>query len=198
MKIKLFSTTAAIALIGLVCTSSLLAADELTNQRPSREEMMKRFDVNNDGKLDQSERTTMRAAAADRPSGQRGERTERGGRGERGERAERGGRGGPGGERGAGGPAGRGGPGGPDRMAQFDQDGDGKLNETERAAAGTAMRANMASNPRAMARVDTDGDGKVSDAEWTVAQKVLGHQRGPRGPGGPGGGGKGKGKEQSN
>jgi len=189
MKFKLFSTTVAIALIGLVYTASLSAADEPANQRPNREEMMKRFDANNDGKLDQSERTAMREAAADRSGGPRGERTERGGRG------------GPGGERGAGGPADRGGPGGPggaDRMAQFDQDGDGKLNETERAAAATAMRANLASNPRALARVDTDGDGKVSDAEWTVAQKALGNQRGPRGGGGPGPGGTGKGKGQSN
>lgn len=186
MKLKLLSTAATLALFGLVSTSTLSAADEPAGERPSREEMIKRFDTNKDGKLDQDERAAMRAAAPDRPAGAREER------------AGPGGQRGPGGPGGPGGQRGPGGPGGADRMKKFDTDGDGKLNETERAAAETAMRAEISSNPRAMARVDTDGDGKVSDTEWAAARKAMegqrGGQRGPRGAGG----GQGKGRERSN
>jgi hypothetical protein len=175
MKFKLIPSTAALALIGLVSPSALSAADDAPAARPSREEMMKRFDANQDGKLDQTEREAMRAAAMDRAGGPRGERD---------------------GQRG---PEGRGGPGGPggNRMKEFDTDGDGKISATERTAAESAMRANISSNPRAMARIDTDKDGKISDTEWAAAREAMG-DRGPRGPGPGPGAGKGKGRPESN
>lgn len=174
MKLKLLTSTTALALVSLFATTSLSAADEKEAARPSREEMMKRFDANGDGKLDQAEREAMRAAAPDRQRGPRGESADRPARG----------------ERGPGGPGGRGG----DRMKQFDTDGDGKLNESERAAAEVAMRAEIQSNPRAMARIDTDKDGKISDAEWAAGRQAMGDQRGQRGPRGAGGEGRGKAK----
>ena len=72
--------------------------------RSSRESLMKEFDKNNDGKLDEAERNALRKAMSERSRsrGERGERSERGRRG--GEAAERGGerrrRGGEGAERG--------------------------------------------------------------------------------------------------
>ena len=78
--------------------------------RSSRESLMKEFDKNKDGKLDEAERNALRKAMSersrsrggDRRGGERGERSERGRRG--GEAAERGGerrrRGGEGAERG--------------------------------------------------------------------------------------------------
>ena len=73
--------------------------------RSSRESLMKEFDKNNDGKLDEAERNALRKAMSERSrsrGGERGERSERGRRG--GEAAERGGerrrRGGEGAERG--------------------------------------------------------------------------------------------------
>lgn len=191
MKLKLFTTTAALALFGLASTSALFAADEPNGERPSREEMIKRFDANNDGKLDQDERAAMRAAAPDRPAAAQADRSGGG----RGERAERGGQRGERGQGGPGGQRGPGGPGGADRLKQFDTDGDGKLSESERAAADSSMRATISSNPRAMERIDTDGDGKISDTEWAAGRKAMedqrGGQRGPRG-------GQGGGRERSN
>ena len=73
--------------------------------RSSRESLMKEFDKNNDGKLDEAERNALRKAMSERfrsRGGERGEHSERGRRG--GEGAERGGerrrRGGEGAERG--------------------------------------------------------------------------------------------------
>ena len=72
--------------------------------RSSRESLMKEFDKNKDGKLDEAERNALRKAMSERSRsrGERGERSERGRRG--GEAAERGGerrrRGGEGAERG--------------------------------------------------------------------------------------------------
>ena len=62
--------------------------------RSSRESLMKEFDKNNDGKLDEAERNALRKAMSERSRsrGERGERSERGRRG--GEAAERGRRGG--------------------------------------------------------------------------------------------------------
>jgi len=49
--------------------------------------------------------------------------------------------------------------------AQFDVDGDGKLNETERQAAREARKQ------RKMERFDTDGDGQISDTERATAKE---------------------------
>ena len=67
--------------------------------RSSRESLMKEFDKNKDGKLDEAERNALRKAMSERSRSRGGDR--RGGeRGERGERSERGRRGGEAAERG--------------------------------------------------------------------------------------------------
>jgi hypothetical protein len=106
-------------------------------------------------------------------------------------------------------------PGGPpaEIIAKFDKDGDGKLNDEERAAARAEFEAKR---KEAQAKFDTDGDGKLSEDERKAMQearkkemlekfdkdgdgklseeerKAAGPQRGgPGRPGGPKGGGKG-------
>ncbi|MBC8039603.1 MAG: EF-hand domain-containing protein [Opitutaceae bacterium] len=58
-------------------------------------------------------------------------------------------------------------------LKEFDQDGDGKLNEAEKKTMETTLRARMAKNPHMMKRLDTDGDGKLSDLEWGTAREKL-------------------------
>ncbi|WP_018970073.1 hypothetical protein [Rubritalea marina] len=55
-------------------------------------------------------------------------------------------------------------------IEQFDADGDGKLDETERAAAKSAMKERRA---EFIARHDTDGDGKLSDEEKQAAKEAF-------------------------
>jgi hypothetical protein len=71
------------------------------------------------------------------------------------------------------------GPRGP-RFKKLDLNQDGKIDETERAAAEKQMRAKLAEHPRMLARVDTDKDGQVSDAEWAVAKEHFQKMRGMR------------------
>lgn len=114
-------------------------------------DMLKRFDANGDGNLDDTERAAMRAEF---------EKMRAGG----------GGPGGPGGFGGRGfGPPGGFGGNDPERQARFaetmkkyDANGDGNLDETERGAmfaAFTQQRAEM------MKKYDTNGDGNLDDAE---------------------------------
>ena len=49
--------------------------------------------------------------------------------------------------------------------AQFDADGDGELNDTERQAAREAFKA------KRMERIDTDGNGEISDTQNELQQK---------------------------
>jgi hypothetical protein len=162
MKTKLFSPAALFTTLGLLATASFVyAADEKPKGppegRPNREEMLKRFDANGDGKLDDTERQTMRAEmekehpkAAKKAQAAGGEMRDR-------------------------------------ALARFDKDGDGMLNDAERAEADATMRAEMAKRPRAMERIDTDKDGKISDAEWEAARAEMQNRRGgPDGEKGPG------------
>lgn len=84
------------------------------------------------------------------------------------------------------------------RWERFDTNKDGKLDDTERAAAEAAMRAKLTQEPRFIERADTDGDGKISDAEWAAAKEKFqqmrkrfaergerAEQRGDRGERGP-------------
>lgn len=73
-------------------------------------------------------------------------------------------------------------------LGKFDADGDKKLNKAER----SAMRAEMESKMRArmekqlqrLTAVDTDKDGRISDEEWAVAKDTFKKdRRGRRGPG---------------
>lgn len=107
-------------------------------------------------------------------------------------------------------------------IAKFDTDGDGKLNEEERKAAGEARKAEFAKRRAEMiekfdtdkdgklspeerkaamlARFDKDGDGSLNDAEKEAMRKEIadraprgGEGRGPRGKGGEEAGPRGKG-----
>lgn len=174
MKRTLLKTLAALATLPLLTAASLQAADADKPARPNREEIMKQFDANGDGQLDQAERQAVREhMQAMRPAGAGGGRGQGGGPGQR--------EGRPGGGRG---------------LAQFDTDGDGQLNAAEREAAAATMREHVVNNPRAMERFDLDGDGALSDDEWNKARDEVGERmgggRGGRGPGGGQGGPRGK------
>ena len=174
MKNPLLKTSVAFATLTIFSVSFASAADDdKPAGPPNQAAMLKQFDANGDGKLDQTERD----AARKHMQSMRGDAGGRGaGRGE-GERGQ-GGRGGPGGQ---GGQGGRGNP-----MAQYDTDGDGKLSDAERKAAEPAMREFTQNNERAMQQFDKDGDGKLSDKEWAAARKVV-EQRMGQGRGGRGG-----------
>ena len=128
---------------------------------PRHAEMGQKFDLNKDGQIDESERPAMRA---------QGREARQPGRPAWGARR------------------------GPDQgprhglrrmedpafrrgyvMGKFDANGDGKLDDTERAAVKAAaeqrMRAGMERQLQRLRAVDTDNDGKISDAEWSVAKE---------------------------
>lgn len=67
-------------------------------------------------------------------------------------------------------------------MKRFDKDGDGKLNETERAAAREEFKARAgerleaflnAPGPRVLEKFDADKDGKLNDSEKSAAREAL-------------------------
>lgn len=67
MKTKLLSPAGALVVCGCLLAPLFASAEDTApgprgEGRPSREEVMKQFDANGDGKLDQAERQTMRAA----------------------------------------------------------------------------------------------------------------------------------------
>lgn len=135
---------------------------------PRHAEMLKQFDLNKDGQLDETERAALREQ---RRAQRMVDKTSRPGpRGERGMRD-------PGFRRGY-------------ILGKFDANGDGKLDETEKAALKAAgekrMRASMEKRLQRLRAVDTDNDGKISDAEWTVAKEKFQAKRAARMDRGPG------------
>ncbi len=84
-------------------------------------------------------------------------------------------------------------------IKRFDKNGDGKLDEEEKAAAHQAMRLQgggprglAGTNPERIAaevlkRFDRDGDGKLNEAELGEALKAFAERQKPEAPGGPGG-----------
>jgi Ca2+-binding EF-hand superfamily protein len=68
----------------------------------------------------------------------------------------------------------------PEILAKFDKDGDGKLNEEERAAAKAAGEAKMEERKKEMiAKFDKDGDGTLSDEEKKAAREAAGDRPDP-------------------
>ena len=60
----------------------------------------------------------------------------------------------------------------PEIVKQFDEDGDGKLSESERKAMGEARRAKMEERRQEMiAKFDKDGDGKLNEDERAQAME---------------------------
>lgn len=55
-------------------------------------------------------------------------------------------------------------------MKRADLNGDGQLDDSERAALAEKRREKMSQNPRFLKRADTDQDGQISDAEWEAAK----------------------------
>jgi Ca2+-binding EF-hand superfamily protein len=130
------------------------------NQGVDRRELLKRFDKNGDGRLNEKERQAAMkvrgANGSDRRSG--GNTTDRaGGRGE--------------------------------FMKRFDKNGDGKLDETERKAARSAFADRRSTTDRApsakksdtgrvskkglLKKFDNDGDGKLTGGERAAARNAL-------------------------
>ena len=154
------------ATLVLVLAAGQVQADQGQKGKPGgpaskgqgmREEAMKRFDKDGDGKLNEQERGAARQAM--QAKGQPGK-----------------------GAPGKGG-AGKGGPGkGPGHEAilkRFDKNGDGKLDEQERAAAMKA-RGEKGDGPgpgagreEVLKRFDKDGDGKLNDEERAAARKAM-------------------------
>ena len=170
----LFTTTLGVA--------SAQAQTEAAKPDPSgqmakrRQEMLKRFDLNEDGKLDEAEKAAMKEARKKQPAAPRGT-------------AEIGSMG-TGGEPGMGNRAGE--PRGDrflkEMMKRFDKDGDGKLDEAELAEAMKARaefgqnRGAGAGGPGAQGRgqmmkmFDKNGDGQLDDEERAAAAKFRDEQ----------------------
>jgi len=58
-------------------------------------------------------------------------------------------------------------------LKEFDKDGDGKLDAAECATMEQALRSRMEKNSGMLKRFDTNGDGKLSDAEWAAAREKI-------------------------
>lgn len=62
----------------------------------------------------------------------------------------------------------------PEAIEQFDEDGDGKLNEDERKAAREARAAKMKERRQAMLdKFDTDGDGELNEDERAAMREAM-------------------------
>jgi hypothetical protein len=107
-------------------------------------EIIKRYDTNRDGKLDETEVAAVKESMLMADQEKREERRERAQN-----RAD-------------------------EWLKEFDKNGDGKLDDAEKAAMEATVRARMEKRPQVMKRLDTDGDGKLSDAEWAAGRdKIL-------------------------
>lgn len=128
---------------------------------PRHAEMLQKYDLNKDGQLDETERAAMRAQRREaRPPGRPAWGAARGP--EQGPRP---------GLRGPRNPEFRRGY----VLGKFDANGDGKLDETEKAAVKAAtekrLRTGMERQLQRLRAVDADNDGKISDAEWAAAKE---------------------------
>ena len=130
-------------------------------KRPSREEILKRYDKDGDGQLSEAERQQLRQDHADR-------------------RGSGDGKGGPDRQR----------PRREEMLKRFDQNGDGELNEDERQAMHEARQerrsgsgGNRPGREEMMNKFDTDGDGELNEEERKSLREAMGKRRGRRGPG---------------
>ncbi|MDI1318760.1 MAG: EF-hand domain-containing protein [bacterium] len=161
-------------LTAALCAIPALAQDEANPAAPKadksgqmekrRQEMLKRFDANGDGKLDDTEKAAMKEALkqerAVRGSGDIGSLSA--GAGEAGPRGDLFVR---------------------EMLKRFDKDGDGKLDAAElgemmkaRGAAGGQGLAGGPMRPQIMKLFDKNGDGKLDDEERAAAEKFRDEQ----------------------
>ena len=127
-------------------------------------EFIAKFDSDGDGELNQTEREAAKAELGDAFKARRGE----GGRAGR-----PGDRGGMHAQHGFGGQRGHH-PLPPELVAEYDADGDGKLNEAERTVAREQMQAKaQAKRAEIVARFDADGDGELNQTERRAAAEAM-------------------------
>jgi Ca2+-binding EF-hand superfamily protein len=172
---------AIVASLTACCLFAPAIAEEETKQRAGRgidrEQILKQFDANGDGRLDEAERAKAKESFANRK--RQGNRPGQG-------------------------KAGQGRPGQTDQdrpniqqlLKQFDKDGDGQLNNEERAAAREQMekmRRGQAGKggadriqEQALKRFDKDGDGKLNEEERAAAMKAREEFMKKNGKGGAG------------
>ncbi len=59
------------------------------------------------------------------------------------------------------------------RLKEFDKNEDGKLDADEKAGMEHTLRARVEKRPRLLKILDTDGNGKLSDVEWTAGREKV-------------------------
>lgn len=134
-------------------------------QGPSREEVLQKYDTDGDGQLSDAELEVLkndRAAEREKRAAEGGGEEMRGGRG---------------------GPEGRGErPSREEMIKKFDKDGDGELNEEERAEARKYMQKHgrKGRGKQMMEKYDTDGDGQLSEEERAAARADMEKRRAER------------------
>ncbi len=143
----------------IIAGSTAVAQDgAATESRPSRQEIVKKYDQNGDGKLDDSERNAARVdfeksrGRAPSAEGSSADQQTRDGGASR-----------------------------ADMVKKYDKDGDGKLDEAERNTMREDITKNRGNAPGGrgptreamMKEFDTDGDGKLSDTERQVAMTEM-------------------------
>jgi Ca2+-binding EF-hand superfamily protein len=122
------------------------AENQTTAERDA--EIIRRYDTNKDGKLDEAEVAAVKEEMLMSKMGKRDEKREKVQ-----ERRD-------------------------EWLKEFDKNGDGKLDEAEKKTMETTLRARMEKNPKMMKRIDTNEDGKIDDQEWLAArEKLMGRLR---------------------
>lgn len=183
--------------LAFLCSGALVMADEKPAETPpaqrgerpqfNREEFLKRFDKNGNGRIDEDERAAIQAELGDQAPGRRGE----GRRGEGEPRPE--GQAGQRPGRGPGQPGQQGNRPGFNReelLKQYDKDGNGELDEKEREAMQADLQKQREEREAEFKKTfDKDGDGALNAEEEAAYNKAVEERRsrfGNRRPGAEG------------
>jgi len=126
-----------------------------------RARMLERFDKNQDGRLDDTERAEAQKAARERGIGMETEKSRPMARLPEGRLRE-------------------------EALKRFDANGDGQLDESERAEMRKALGDRLAENPQVIQRFDKNGDGRLDESERAAARAAM-QQRMKAGPAGKAG-----------